>query len=67
MKHTYLKRKATKCKNIDDICQIFKNVNHDEESELLAKITNQIEQFIRQENNNRDSTDSAFDFLSDIA
>ena len=45
----------------------FKNVSHDEQAELLVKITDQIQQFIRQENNNSDSTDSAFDFLIDLA
>lgn len=34
---------------------------------MLAKITNQIQQFIRQENNNSYSTDGAFDLLSDLA
>ena len=31
------------------------------------KITNEVEQFIREENDNSDSTDGAFDALSDIA
>ena len=49
-KHTYLKWKTTKCKNkIIDISENFKNVNHGEQAELLAKITDQIEQFIWQE------------------
>ena len=49
-KHTYLKWKTTKCKNkINDICENFKNVNHGEQAELLAKITDEIEQFIWQE------------------
>lgn len=34
---------------------------------MLAKLTHQIEQFKRQENNNSDSADGAFDFLSGIA
>ena len=34
---------------------------------MLAKITNQIQQFIRQENNNSYSKDGAFDLLSDLA
>ena len=45
----------------------LKNVSHNEQAELLAKITNQIQQFIRQENNNSYSTDGAFDLLSDLA
>ena len=32
-----------------DISENFKNVNHGEQAELLAKITDQIEQFIWQE------------------
>ena len=49
-KHTYLKWKTTKCKNkIIDISENFKNINHGEQAELLAKITDQIEQFIWQE------------------
>ena len=54
-------------KKIDDICKKRKNVSHNEQVELLAKITNQIQQFIRQENNNSDSTGGAFDLLSDLA
>ena len=34
---------------------------------MLAKSTDQIEQFIKQGNNNSNSTDGTFDHLSDLA
>ena len=52
---------------IDDVCEKFKNADHEAQARLLAKITDEIEQFIMGENNNSDATDGAFEVLSAIA
>lgn len=51
---------------IDDIYEDLKNVSHDAQAELLAKIKDEIEQFIRQKNKSADSTGSSFDLLSKL-
>ena len=35
-------------KKVSNICGTFKNVSHDKQAELLTKIIDEIEQFIRQ-------------------
>ena len=45
---------------IDDVCETFES--HGKQAELLAKITNKIKQFIRQENEDSYTTDRAFYF-----
>ena len=45
----------------------FKNADHEAQMRQLSKITDEIEQFIREENNNSDAADGAFDVLSDLA
>lgn len=49
---------------IEDICE---NVDHNEQVKLLEQITAEIAAYIRQENNDNDYTDSAFDLLSNLA
>lgn len=45
----------------------LKNAYYEVQAKLLLKITNEIEQVIREgKGNNSNSTDSAFDILSDI-
>lgn len=51
---------------IDDIYEDLKNVSHDAQAKLLAKIKDEIEQFIRQENESAYSTGSSFDLLSKL-
>ena len=62
---------ATKNKSqqtIDELCEKLKDADHEAQGGLLVKITNEVEgKFIREENNNSDSTDGAFNALSDIA
>ena len=61
---------ATKNKSqqtIDELCEKLKDADHEAQVGLLVKITNEVEQFIREENDNSYSTDGAFDALSDIA
>ena len=61
---------ATKNKSqqtIDELREKLKDADHEAQVGLLVKITNEVEQFIREENDNSDSTDGAFDALSDIA
>lgn len=49
------------------LCKKLKNAYYEVQAEQLVKITNEIEQVIREgKGNNSDSTDSAFDILSDI-
>lgn len=49
------------------LCKKLKNGYYEVQAEQLVKITNEIEQVIREgKGNNSDSTDSAFDILSDI-
>ena len=52
---------------IDDLYQKSKNADHEAQVALLAKITNEIKQLIREENGKSDTTDSAFDVLSEVA
>ena len=52
---------------INELCKKLKNAYHEAQSKLLAKITNEIEQFIREENGNSDSTYDTFEVSSDIA
>ena len=52
---------------INDLRQKFKNADHEAQARLLAKIKEKIDQFIREENNNSDATDGAFEVLSDLA
>ena len=61
---------ATKNKSqqtIDELREKLKDADHEAQVGLLVKITNEVEQFIREENDNSYSTDGAFDALSDIA
>ena len=39
---------------IDNLCKKLKNSDHEVQVALLAKITDEIEQFIREENDNSD-------------
>lgn len=49
------------------LCKKLKNAYYEVQAEQLVKIPNEIEQVIREgKGNNSDSTDSAFDILSDI-
>ena len=49
------------------LCKKLKNAYYEVQAKLLLKITNEIEQVIRDgKGNNSNSTDSAFDILSDI-
>ena len=48
---------------INDLCKKIKNADHEAQAELLVKITEEIEQFIREENGR---TDGAFDVLSNL-
>ena len=49
------------------LCKKLKNAYYEVQAKLLLKITNEIEQVIREgKGNNSNSTDSAFDILSDI-
>lgn len=49
------------------LCKKLKNAYYEVQAEQLIKIPNEIEQVIREgKGNNSDSTDSAFDILSDI-
>ena len=52
---------------IDDLYEKSKNADHEAQVALLAKITNEMKQLIREENGKSDATDSAFDVLSDLA
>ena len=52
---------------IDDLYQKSKNADHEAQVALLAKITNEIKQLIREENGKSDTKDSAFDVLSEVA
>ena len=52
---------------IDDLYEKSKNAGHEAQVALLAKITNEMKQLIREENGKSDATDSAFDVLSDLA
>ena len=52
---------------IDDLYQKSKNADHEAQVALPAKITNEIKQLIREENGKSDTTDSAFDVLSEVA
>lgn len=52
---------------INDLRKKFKNADHEAQARLLAKIKEKIDQFIREENNNSDATDGAFEVLSDLA
>ena len=52
---------------INDVCGEFKNADHEAQARLLAKITDEIEQFKRGENNNSGATDGAFEVLGAIA
>ena len=51
---------------INDLCKKIKNADHGAQAELLAKITDEIEQFVREENGSSDATDGAFDVLSNL-
>lgn len=51
---------------INDLCKKIKNADHETQAELLVKITEEIEQFIREENGSSDRTDGAFDVLSNL-
>lgn len=49
------------------LCKKLKNAYYEVQAKLLLKITIEIEQVIREgKGNNSNSTDSAFDILSDI-
>lgn len=49
------------------LCKKLKNAYYEVQAKMLLKITNEIEQVIREgKGNNSNSTDSAFDILSDI-
>ena len=48
-------------------CGSVTNASHSKQADLLAKMTNETEQFIRQENEDSDVTDGAFDLLRGIA
>ena len=61
------KTSKKKKKKNDEIFENFKNISHGEQREFLAKITDQTEQFTRQENNSSNLIDSVFNFLSDLA
>ena len=52
---------------IDDLYEKSKNADHEAQVALLAKITNEIKQLIREENGKSDTTESAFDVLSEVA
>ena len=52
---------------IDDLYEKSKNADHEAQVALLAKITNEIKQLIREENGKSDTTDSGFDVLSEVA
>ena len=52
---------------IDDLYEKSKNADHEAQVALLAKITNEMKQLIREENGKSDATDGAFDVLSDLA
>ena len=61
---------ATKNKlqqTIDELCEKLKDADQEAQLGLLVKIANEVEQFIREENDNSDSADGAFDALRDIA
>ena len=45
---------------INDLCKKIKNADHGAQAELLAKVTDENEQFIREENGSSDATDSGF-------
>ena len=51
---------------IEDICENFKRVDHNEHARLLEQITTEIATYIRQENNDNNSMDGVFDFLSNL-
>ena len=70
-KHTYLDYNdqiaTSKLQQaINDLCKKIKNADHEAQAELLVKITEEIEQFIREENGSSDRTDGAFDVLSNL-
>ena len=51
---------------IEDICENIKRVGHNEQVRLLEQIAAEIATYIRQENNDNNSTDDAFDLLSNL-
>lgn len=70
-KHTYLDYNdqiatSKSQQAINDLCKKIKSADHEAQAELLVKITEEIEQFIREENGSSDRTDSAFDVLSNL-
>ena len=70
-KHTYLDYNdqiaTSKLQQaINDLCKKIKNADHEAQAELLVKITEEIDQFIREENGSSDRTDGAFDVLSNL-
>ena len=52
---------------IDDLREKFKNADLEAQAALLAKIRDEIDFFVKEENDNSDSTDGTFDVLSDLA